>query len=160
MVGPVATHTKDRPILIVRFQFRNTEKHTLQHERGIQPRSAAIPGLIHIEGSVENFQFTGNKVVNPDGTTTNLPDITGGINDGKLITPDGSKGLFVETDHFVRLTPVRDGRSGKVFEIPNSATAPEQQAIEIGHYVCNWLQAKLDEAEAMAKEEKKAKKPK
>ena len=145
------------PYLAYAFQFRNSDKHVIQQERGIQRRSASIPGFIHIEGSIKDFQFTNNKVINSDGTVTNLPDFMGDIKDGRMITQDGAKGPFVETEHFVRLTTVHDGRSKKKFEIPNSSTAPEHQAIELGHYICNWLQAKLNEATEMAEREKKVK---
>ncbi len=139
---------KDDPILQYAFQSRDHASHVFEGKREASPRSVSIGGAISVSGD-SSVTLLNNKVIGPDGVTRELPN-------GDLVTKGGryaggsiSRAEISEHEHFVVLKDVKT-RSG-LWKIPNPDTQKSKQAIEIAHYVCEWLKIKLSEAEELAK---------
>jgi hypothetical protein len=137
------------PFLQYAVQARDHAAHVFESAREAEPSSVSLGNFIKIYGN-SNVTLKGNVVVDSDGRTNPLPDGTIFATNGRYRGGSIPKSLLTQQDHYVVVSDVKT-RSG-IWTVPNLSTPPERRAKEIAAYVCEWLQKKIKELEALAKD--------
>lgn len=141
---------RDNDFLNYAFQSRDHANHVFEQVRTVQPRSVNLAPLVSVSGDA-NIILKDNFQIDKDGTAHKLPEGQLLVKDGRYAGGSIMKSEVSEFEHFVLLGEVKT-RSG-VYPLPNPESDRASQAIEIGAYVLEWLQLKLEEAIRLAAEE-------
>lgn len=139
---------KQDQILQYARQLWNANKHDFERREKTVGRSVRIMDAISIQGSVQNLQISDLKVFSRDGAVRKLDKAQARIENGQVVDGKYPDGVFDEKPHFVELKPVLN--RSVTYEVPNLELAPEERALAIANYLCEWIESKLVEAMELA----------